>query len=90
MSKKILIEGKNIIELNHDIQMYRNETEENNPYIFASGETIQKMIDDCPFELKEMSEQEIKNKYPNGRIASYEGYKIFQNDDLKINEIELR
>ena len=91
MSKKFSIaRAVNLSKLHENIQCYICETGENNPYIFANEETIHEMSKDYLERVDVLCEQILRSKYPNGIIGKYEGYKIFQDNDLKFGEVEIR
>lgn len=91
MSKKFSIaKTVNLRKLHENIQQYICETGENDPYIFANEETIREMSKDYLERVDVLCEQILRSKYPNGIIGKYEGYKIFQDNDLKFGEVEIR
>ena len=90
MSRKFsIIKTVDLNKLNMQIDDYKCETYEENPYIFANGETIKAM---CVTSLsldnsQPMGFASLKSSFKRGK---YEGYKIFQDDDLPFGEVEIR
>ena len=91
MSKKFsIVKEIDLNKLSRKIDEYRHETGENNPYIFANDETIRAMVNDCSdcFVAADVFATLISSG--KGRVGTYEGYKLFPNEDLKYGEVELR
>lgn len=83
MSKKFsIIESLNEVKLRNGIIQHVNENEED-PYIFMNRKTIDDLEYAAPLGSYE-------NKSKNGIVAMYRGFKIYENDDLKYGEVELR
>lgn len=79
--RKFSITKIDLEKLDIKITGYRYKTGEDDPYIFASKETIDTITDNV--DLKE-------TKDVSGICGTYRGYKVFQNDDLAFGEIEIR
>ena len=91
MGKKFSIaKAVDLNKLSENIQRYTIETGEFNPYIFMNEETIREMRKDYLERVDVLCEQILKSKYPNGLIGKYEGYKIYQDNNLKFGEVEIR
>lgn len=89
MSKKFSIvreldEGR----LTNEIIRHVNENEED-PYIFMSKETIEDLEYNGLLNSYEKFES-CENKIRRGVIAVYRGCYIYENNDLKYGEVELR
>lgn len=83
MSKKFsIIESLNEVKLRNGIIQHVNENEEDH-YIFMNRKTIDDLEYIAPLGSYE-------NKSKNGIVAMYRGFKIYENDDLKYGEVELR
>lgn len=90
MGKKFsIIKEIDLNKLGKKIDDYRHETGECNPYIFANGETIFAIKDECFKNIDPFNGYFVKDN-PCGKVGRYEGYRMFQNDDLGFGEIELR
>lgn len=91
MSKKFSIsKAIDLNKLNMKIDEYRHDTGELNPYIFMNEETIRAMSNDYFSRVDPLCEHFLKIKYPNGLVGRYEGYKVFQDNELKFGEAEIR
>lgn len=89
MSKKFsIVKSLDESRLTKEIVIYVNENEEN-PYIFMSRETIDNLEYNAPLGSYEKFES-CENKTKCGAIATYRGYYIYENNDLKYGEVELR
>lgn len=89
MSKKFsIIKHLDENRLTKEIVRYINENEEK-PYIFMSKETIDDLEYNAPLGSYENFEL-CENKIKCGAIATYRGYYIYENNDLKYGEVELR
>ena len=89
MSKKFsIIESLNEVKLRNGIIQHVNENEED-PYIFMNRKTIDDLEYAAPLgSYEKFNSCEIKMKC--GVIAMYRGFKIYENNDLKYGEVELR
>ncbi len=90
MSKKFsIIESLNEVKLRNGIIQHVNENEED-PYIFMNKETISD-LEYCASRLGSYEKfNSYENKMKSGVIAMYRGFKIYENNDLKYGEVELR
>ena len=90
MSKKFsIIKEIDLNKLNKKIDDYRYETGECNPYIFANEETILKIKNAHFKNIDPFNGYFVKDNLC-GKVGIYEGYRIFQNDDLEFGEVEIR
>lgn len=75
--------------LTKEIVKYINENEDD-PYIFMNKETISD-LEYCASQLGSYEKfDSYENKMKSGVIAMYRGFKIYENNDLKYGEVELR
>lgn len=75
--------------LTKEIVRYINENEDD-PYIFMNKETISD-LEYCASQLGSYEKfDSYENKMKSGVIAMYRGFKIYENNDLKYGEVELR
>lgn len=75
--------------LTKEIVRYVNENEDD-PYIFMNKETISD-LEYCASQLGSYEKfDSYENKMKSGVIAMYRGFKIYENNDLKYGEVELR
>lgn len=75
--------------LTKEIVRYVNENEDD-PYIFMNKETISD-LEYCASQLGSYEKfDSYENKMKSGVIAMYRGFKIYENNDLKYREVELR
>jgi len=68
--------------LDKNIALYK-ETNEQEPYLFMSGSTLQTLSRNVDTNLYTII------TFTN-LMGSYKGYRIYQNDDLAYGEVELR
>lgn len=87
MSRKFsIVKTVDLNKLNMQIDDYKCETYEENPYIFANEETIKAMV-----ECSNVNWIEDVNKIKaKGIVGKYEGYKIFSDNELSFGEVEIR
>ena len=86
MSKKFsIVKTIDVEKLRKQIETFRMETMEINPYVFMNFRTIREICNEAgvpvstpPFTLE------------NVLIGLFEGVKIFQDDSLKYGEVEIR
>lgn len=89
MSKKFsIIKHLDISTLDNEIVRYQDENKEN-PYIFINKETIDDLECIAPLGSYEKFIS-CKNEMKCGVMAMYRGFKIYENNDLKYGEVELR
>ncbi len=87
MSKKFsIVKTLDESKLREELYIYMNEQQEE-PYIFLNRETITELKSKyinlpCPLIYR--------NIYRNGVIGTYQGFKVYENNDLKYGEVELR
>lgn len=74
--------------LTKEIVRYVNENEED-PYIFMNKKTIDDLEYIAPLGSYEKFNP-CENKMRSGVIAMYRGFKVYENNDLKYGEVELR
>lgn len=75
--------------LTKEIVRYINENEDD-PYIFMNKETISD-LEYCASQLGSYEKfDSYENEMKSGVIAMYRGFKIYENNDLKYGEVELR
>ena len=92
MSKKFSI-AKTIDrdKLNRQIDLYMYETGEINPYLFMNKETSNELKDECLRNFNVFPDATIIPSLKGiGVIALYQGYKVYENNDLKFGEVEIR
>lgn len=89
MSKKFsIIKHLDISTLDTEIVRYMDENKEK-PYIFINKETIDDL--ECITSLGSYEKFiSCKNKMECGVMAMYRGFKVYENNDLKYGEVELR
>lgn len=86
MSEKFSIVNRlDLYRLSNEIEVYIARTNEKNPYIFMSNETIEAIYETNKF-LPYISHK----SQPNKMTARFEGYKVFEDNELKFGEIEIR
>ena len=86
MSEKFSIVNRlDLYRLENEVKVYIMRTNEKNPYIFMSNETIEAIFETNKF-LPYMSHK----SQPNKMVARFEGYKVFEDNELKFGEIEIR
>lgn len=89
MSKKFsIIESLNEVKLRNGIIQHVNENKED-PYIFMNKKTIDDLECIAPLGSYEKFNP-CENKMRSGVIAMYRGFKVYENNDLKYGEVELR
>lgn len=83
MSKKFsMIKSLDESKLQEELCIYVNEHQEK-PYIFLNRETIVELVlksTDLPYYLLNR----------NGVISTYQGFKVYENNELKYGEVEIR
>lgn len=85
MSKKFsIIKEIDLDKLRRQIDLFRHETGETNPYLFMSYETMNKICDPL------IDWKMFINYNPNQLIARFEGYKVFNDNELSYGEVEIR
>ena len=91
MSKKFSIMTTiNFDKLDREINEYVKCNGNFDPYIFMSEDTIKAIEDEFPTtEYTECLDPSLKSKY-KGVEATYTGYKVFVNNDLKFGIVEIR
>ena len=83
MSKKFSIVKENDLDkLRKQIELYRYETGEINPYIFMNLDTIKQIGEEAGIP--------VKTFYLNSYIGLFEGNKVFLYNDLNYGEVEIR
>ena len=82
-----IIRTVDLNELNMQIEDYKCETHELEPYIFANEETIKSMIEcsDIGWFIEDVNKAKVK-----GIVGRYDGYKIFPDNELTFGEVEIR
>ena len=91
MSKKFsIVKEIDLNKLGRKIDDYRHETGENYPYIFASSETIREMVNNSSSCFVAADVFAALSSSGKGRVGTFEGYKLYPNEDLKYGEVELR
>lgn len=89
MSKKFsIIKHLDETKLLEEIERYINENEED-PYIFMNKEMVDDLERITPLGSYEKFIS-CKNEMKCGVMAIYKGFKIYENNDLKYGEVELR
>lgn len=83
MSKKFsMVKSLDESKLQEELRIYVNEHQEE-PYIFLNRETIVEL------ELKSTDlPRYLLNR--NGVISTYRGFKVYENNELKYGEVEIR
>lgn len=85
MSKKFsIVKEIDLDKLRRQIDLFRHETGETNPYLFMSYETMNKICDPL------IDWKMFINCNPNQLIARFEGYKVFNDNELSYGEVEIR
>lgn len=79
-----IIRAVDLNELNMQIEDYKCETHELEPYIFANEETIKAIVESIHINWW------ISKTKGKGIVGKYEGYKIFPDNDLEFGEVEIR
>ena len=59
------------------------------PYIFVNNATLEELMKPCKQEMVFTSFDGKKTLY-KGLICKYQGYRMFEDNDLEFGEIELR
>lgn len=83
-TKFSIIKTIDIDKLGFEIDKYIITTGKTDPYIFINTDTADAI--NREFDLPHMS---TKKRIP-GYVSTYEGYKIFFNDELEFGEVEIR
>lgn len=94
MSKKFsILRSVDINKLDKQIDSYRCETGEQNPYLFMSNSTGDAIMEEllgnipiCPTGIEEM----LKLMAPGVKVGTYKGVSIYENNDLEFGEVEIR
>ena len=89
MSKKFsIVTTINLTKLNEEIEEYKCLTGEENPYLFMHKDTMNMIEQEfCPEILDQATYLKRKS---SGVEATYYGYKIFANNELKFGTVEIR
>lgn len=87
MSEKFSIANTlDLYKLEREVEVYIAKTNEKNPYIFMSHDTIEAIYEYNQF-LPYMS---CHKSNPNKMTHRAFGYKVFEDNELKFGEIEIR
>ena len=90
MSKKFsIVKEIDLNKLSRQIDDYRHETGEINPYIFANEETIRTMVKACS-DCFDAADIFATLTLRGNRVGIFEGYKLYPNEDLEFGEVEIR
>jgi len=84
IGKFSILKSLDLEKISTNIKIYENSTG-NEPYLFMSNETADAICKQAAFYLGTL----FPNK-ANDVLALYEGYKVFQNNDLEFGEVEIR
>ena len=83
-----IIRAVDLNELNMQIEDYKCETHELEPYIFANEETIKAIVESININWWDI--EIISKTKGRGIVGRYEGYKLFPDNELKFGEVEIR
>ena len=91
MSIFSIITSINFDKLDKEIEEYIMRTGNHNPYIFMSNDTADAIANEFKVEFG----IPVTDTYSNVRVkddvrATYTGYKVFVNNDLKFGIVEIR
>ena len=93
MSKKFsIIKEIDLDKLRRQIDLFRHETGERNPYLFMNNDTIEQICNTVMPDLtiyKNLG-RPIVTYNSNNLIGYFEGYKVFGDNTLSFGEVEIR
>lgn len=78
-----------LAKLDSEITKYINQNGNFNPYIFMNEDTINAIEKENDIDAEYLKDPQLKSKY-KGTIATYCGYKVFINNDLRFGMVEIR
>ena len=93
MSKKFsIVKEIDLDKLRKQIELYRYETGESNPYLFMNNKTIKQICDTGIPDLTiyKTLGRPIVTYNSNNLIGFFEGYKVFGDNTLSFGEVEIR
>ena len=93
MSKKFsIVKEIDLDQLRKQIELYRYETGESNPYLFMNNKTIKQICDTGIPDLTiyKTLGRPIVTYNSNNLIGFFEGYKVFGDNTLSFGEVEIR
>lgn len=91
MSRKFSIMTTiNFDTLDKQIEEYIRQTLNHDPYIFMSEDTANAIIEELKVCGIDVTDAYSNVKLKDGVKATYTGYKVFINNDLKLGIVEIR
>ena len=86
MSKKFsIVKEIDLDKLRKQIELYRYETGESNPYLFMSKDTIDELISQVGYKP-----DGLFGSQSNYMCGYFQGHKVFCDNTLKFGEVEIR
>lgn len=88
MSKKFSIVTVNLSKIDNEITKYINLNGNFDPYIFMNEDTARAIENEVG--AHDIVDSPNKRNTKNGIYATYSGYKVFINNDLRFGIVEIR